>query len=121
MLRAMSTRRNHGGYQKLVEEEEKDSGFGQKLKRVGSVPSSFYGPSINPKQSGQSSQLKKSTGTTVHPLLSFFDVTFQRKQSKNKNKKKTVTSKPEMARYLEYLKEGGVWDPTSNSPVIYFR
>ncbi|CAA7019381.1 unnamed protein product [Microthlaspi erraticum] len=116
MFRAMSTRKIRGGYEKLGEEEPR-------LKRVTSVPASVYGNSRSPivdvkKPTTPSSA--KSSGGSVHPLFSFFDVRFQRKKKKTP-KKSSPTAKPEFARYMEYVKEGGVWDPNSNSPVIHYR
>ncbi|CAF2046652.1 unnamed protein product [Brassica rapa] len=108
MFRAMSTRKVHGGYEKLVEDEPK-------LKRVTSVPASVYGNSRNPVQEEvKKTPTVKPTGGSVHPLLSFFDVRFQKK--KKKTKKSLATAKPEFARYMAYVKEGGVWDPNSNAP-----
>ncbi|KAG6484546.1 uncharacterized protein LOC122009671 [Zingiber officinale] len=34
---------------------------------------------------------------------------------------KKATSRPEFLRYLEYLKEGGTWEPNSERPFIYFK
>ncbi|KAG6480679.1 uncharacterized protein LOC122015430 [Zingiber officinale] len=34
---------------------------------------------------------------------------------------KKATSRPEFLRYLEYLKEGGTWEPNSERPSIYFK
>ncbi|XP_058082692.1 uncharacterized protein LOC131230748 [Magnolia sinica] len=47
-----------------------------------------------------------------HPLLSYFHAS---------RRKKATTLKPEFIRYLEYVKEGGVWDPHSNRPIMYFK
>ncbi|KAG2263720.1 hypothetical protein Bca4012_014531 [Brassica carinata] len=143
MFRAMSTRKIHGGYEKLVEEEPI-------LKKGTSVPGSVYGNSRNPVQEmnktptekptggsvhpllslfkrkkkttkKQSLATAKPTGGSVHPLLSLFNVRFQRKKKKKTTKKKSLaTAKPEFARYMEY-EEGGVWDPNSNAPVIHYR
>ncbi|ESQ45437.1 hypothetical protein EUTSA_v10010834mg [Eutrema salsugineum] len=114
MFRAMSTRKSHGGYEKLGDEEPR-------LKRVTSVPASVYGNSRNPIQEVKKTPTAKATGGSVHPLLSFFDVRFQRKKKKKPTKKSLATAKPEFARYMEYVKEGGVWDPNSNAPVIHYR
>ncbi|XP_010424888.1 PREDICTED: uncharacterized protein LOC104710053 [Camelina sativa] len=119
MFRAMSTRKPHGGYEKLGEEEAR-------LKRVASVPAGVYGQSRNPMdqevKKTPTTTTVKPTGGSVHPLFSFFDVHFQRKKKKTMTKKKSLaTSKPEFARYMEYVKEGGVWDPSSNAPVIHYR
>ena len=99
MFRAMSTRKIHGGYKKLGEEEPS-------LKRVSSVPGSVYGNSRNLVQEVKKTPMVKPSGGSVHPLLSFFDVRFQKK--KKATKKNLATAKPEFARYMEYLKEGGV-------------
>ncbi|KAG7560394.1 hypothetical protein ISN45_Aa05g019270 [Arabidopsis thaliana x Arabidopsis arenosa] len=116
MFRAMSTRKIHGGYEKLGDEEAR-------LKRVSSVPASVYGQSRNPvPELKKTPTVKPTGGGPVHPLLSFFDVHFQRKKKKKTTKKKSLaTAKPEFARYLEYVKEGGVWDPSSNAPAIHYR
>ncbi|WZY84776.1 hypothetical protein YC2023_031160 [Brassica napus] len=116
MFRAMSTRKIHGGYEKLVEEEPI-------LKKGTSVPASVYGNSRNPVQDAKT-PTSKPTGGSVRPLLNLFNVRFQRKKrkkKKTKNKKSLATAKPEFARYMEYVKEGGVWDPNSNAPVIHYR
>ncbi|CAH8385082.1 unnamed protein product [Eruca vesicaria subsp. sativa] len=114
MFRAMSTRKIHGGYEKLGEEEPK-------LKRGTSVPASVYGDSRNPVQEVKKTPTVKPTGGSVHPLLSFFDLRSQKNKNKKKTKKSSATAKPEFARYMEYVKEGGVWDPNSNAPVIHYR
>lgn len=59
------------------------------------------------KANDKNNQKEKKT----HPLFSLFD--FRRK--------KKVTAKPEIARYLDYVKEGGMWDLDSNKPVIYYK
>ena len=77
MFRAMSTRKIHGGYKKLGEEEPS-------LKRVSSVPGSVYGNSRNLVQEVKKTPMVKPSGGSVHPLLSFFDVRFQKKKKKAK-------------------------------------
>ncbi|KAG2263460.1 hypothetical protein Bca52824_070539 [Brassica carinata] len=174
MFRAMSTKKIHGGYEKLMEEEPI-------LKKGTSVPASVYGNSRNPVQDAKTPTSKptggsvhpllnlfnvrfqrkkkkkkkksfgtaKPTGGSVHPLLNLFNVRFQRKKKKKsfgtakptggsvhpllslfrferkkkktKSKKSLATAKPEFARYMEYVKEGGVWDPNSNAPLIHYR
>ncbi|XVF15796.1 hypothetical protein REPUB_Repub09cG0187100 [Reevesia pubescens] len=133
MLRAFSTRRNHLGYERLLEPEvvdEPGSSLGQfeaELKRARSVPARVFGlsrPKLSPelakvpaheksqvKKSSSTTSNKKVTKSTTHPLISLFDA---------RGKKKT-TAKPEFARYLEYLKEGGMWDRNANMPVIYYK
>lgn len=114
MFRAMSTRKIHGGYEKLGDEEAR-------LKRISSVPASVYGQSRNPIQEVKKTPTAKPTGGAVHPLISFFGVHFQGRKKKTTKKKILATAKPEFARYMEYVKEGGVWDPNSNAPVIHYR
>ncbi|CAF2018916.1 hypothetical protein HID58_077576 [Brassica napus] len=109
MFRAMSTRKIHGGYEKLMEEEPI-------LKKGTSVPASVYGNSRNPVQDAKT-PTSKPTGGSVHHLLNLFN----RKKKKTKSKKSLATAKPEFARYMEYVKEGGVLDPNSNAPVIHYR
>lgn len=136
MLRAFSTRRSRrgGGYERLLEETEVDQAvpnIGQieaQLKRARSVPARVFGlsrkftPEIISPQLPEKSQVKKPTSSsstsnkkvnskTTHPLFSLFD---------GRRKRKT-TAKPEFARYLEYLKEGGMWDMKANMPVIHYK
>ncbi|KAF8098038.1 hypothetical protein N665_0275s0009 [Sinapis alba] len=148
MFRAISTRKIHGGYEKLVEEEPT-------LKKGTSVPASVYGNSRNPVQEMKKTPTEKATSGSVHPFLSLFNVRFQKKKKKTtkkkslatakptggsfhpllslfnvrfqrkkkkttKKKKSLATAKPEFARYMEYVKEGGVWDPNSKAPVIHY-
>ncbi|AES95020.1 hypothetical protein MtrunA17_Chr5g0404581 [Medicago truncatula] len=125
MFKSNSTRRGHEKYEKLDKEfgGHNETSNEEYLKRSTSVPS---GPSNiktnmamastlgdinlqrNPTKKASSDHKEKST---THPLLNFFD--FRRK--------KKATSKPEFARYVEYLKEGGMWDSNSNKPVIYYK
>ncbi|KAL1217029.1 hypothetical protein V5N11_021380 [Cardamine amara subsp. amara] len=109
MIRALSTRRDRGRYKKLGDAEE--AGVGLLEGKPQSVPAKLHG------QSPEVNKPVEKTGGSVHPLLSFFDVSLKRK----KKTKKTTTTKPEFGRYLEYVKEGGVWDATSSGPVIYYR
>ncbi|KAE8701249.1 putative Dihydroflavonol-4-reductase [Hibiscus syriacus] len=133
MLRAFSTRRSRNGYERLLVATEVDdepvssnSQFEAQLKRARSVPARVFGLSrkFNGPELGlpEKSQFKSSTTTTdtnkkgakpksVHPLFSLFD---------SRRKKKT-TAKPEFARYIEYLKEGGMWDMSANMPVIHYK
>ncbi|CAH8351657.1 unnamed protein product [Eruca vesicaria subsp. sativa] len=106
MIRAMSTRKDRGSYKKLGGEIEEEAAGVRLLEgKVQSVPAEVKKP-------------VEKTGGSVHPLLSFFDVGLQRRKKK---KKSTTSAKPEFSRYLEYVKEGGVWDATSNGPVIYYK
>jgi hypothetical protein len=108
MFRALSTRRSHRRYEKLADEPA-----------VGtlevSLPARVFGSltkSTLELAFPDSSQVKHTNKVTKsHPLFSLF----------NARRKKKTTAKPEFARYLEYLKEGGVWDMNSNMPVIYYK
>ncbi|KAK1280520.1 hypothetical protein QJS04_geneDACA023168 [Acorus gramineus] len=55
---------------------------------------------------------KSSSGPKSHPLFSLIE-------APKKNKK--AMGKPEMVRYMEYMKEAGTWDPNLDRPVIYFK
>ncbi|KAL2333725.1 hypothetical protein Fmac_014938 [Flemingia macrophylla] len=116
MFRSMSTRR---GYERLGKESATTSLLGEGFKRSTSFPSwsnssrkmalgsTFGGINLqrNPTKKANNSS-KKS-----HPLLSFLAL-------RRKNK---TTARPEFAGYLEYLKEGGIWDFNSNKPVMYYE
>ncbi|GFY80390.1 hypothetical protein Acr_01g0001990 [Actinidia rufa] len=58
----------------------------------------------------QVKQVKKAS--KIHPI---FGLTFETRR------RKKATAKPEFARYVEYVKEGGAWDVSSNMPVIYYK
>ncbi|XVE82589.1 hypothetical protein DITRI_Ditri16bG0017600 [Diplodiscus trichospermus] len=126
MLRAFSTRRTrHGsGYERLLEPEVHDNvgHYEAQLKRARSVPAHVFGlsrkftqelalPEKSKAKTSSSSSNKKVTKSATHPLFSLFD---------GRRKKKT-TAKPEFVRYLEYLREGGMWDMNANMPVIYYK
>ncbi|XP_027362136.1 uncharacterized protein LOC113869839 [Abrus precatorius] len=122
MFRSTSTQRGPTKYEKL----DKENGvnietWNEELKRSTSLPSrasssptkmdidSTFGDinlQRNPTKKANSNSKEKS-----HPLFSFFDL----------RRKKKTTAKPEFARYLEYVKEGGMWDLNSNKPVIYYK
>ncbi|XP_004512068.1 uncharacterized protein [Cicer arietinum] len=120
MFKSNSTRR---GYEKLDKEFVGNGISNEELMRSTSVSS---GPSNskakmdmvsnfgdinlqrNPTKKSSSDQKEKNT----HPIFNFFDF---------RSKKKKATSKPEFARYVEYMKEGGMWDSDLNKPVIYYK
>jgi hypothetical protein len=114
MFRALSTRRSHRRYEKLADEPAVGT-LEVKLKRSTSLPARVFGSltkSTLELAFPDSSQVKHTNKVTKsHPLFSLF----------NARRKKKTTAKPEFARYLEYLKEGGVWDMNSNMPVIYYK
>ncbi|KAG6767911.1 hypothetical protein POTOM_026801 [Populus tomentosa] len=96
MLRALSTCRNHGGYERLVEEPVNISLLDGKLKRAKSVPASVFGSSksrkLGPELALQNISPAKPSSRKVsksHPLFSLF----------NNRRKKKPTARPEFARY----------------------
>ena len=118
MLRVLSTRRSHHGYDQLGKEQQppppllagEDDHHQPQLKRVSSLPARLsLGTASQPDP--PSKQTKKAKASKTHPLFGLFS---------GRRKAKT-TAKPEFSRYLEYVKEGGVWDMNSNTPVIYFK
>ncbi|CAH8344757.1 unnamed protein product [Eruca vesicaria subsp. sativa] len=120
-LRSFSTRTRsrRGGYER-VSDDSTFSLLGAKLRRSTSVP--YYAPSIKLGAGGvptileelphQKSKKVKATSKFSHPIFSFLY---------GKKKKPSTTRKPEFSRYLEYLKEGGMWDARTNTPVIYYK
>ncbi|XP_045828370.1 uncharacterized protein LOC123920212 [Trifolium pratense] len=123
MFRSMSTTRGFGTgrYERLGKETATTTLLHEEFKRSTTLPSrasnssrkiyrgSTFGDinlQRNPTMKANNKRNKSS-----HPLLNFFD--FRRK--------KKTTARPEFARYIEYLKEGGMWDLNSNKPVIYYK
>jgi len=119
MFRSMSTRRGPARYERLGKESVTTALLNEGFKRSTSLPSWGSNPSRkmalgstfgdfnlqrNPTKKENKSE-KKS-----HPLLSFLAL----------RRKKKTTARPEFARYLEYLKEGGMWDLKSNKPVMHY-
>lgn len=137
LFRALSTRSRRGGYDRLLDETNtlsvNDHGGGgggtdtyqAVLKRVTSVPASmlfgsskkkldhetgFLGRNSKPKQ--QQPPAKSKKGGKSHPVFSLFE---------GKWRKKKVTANPDFSRYIEYLKEGGMWNKDTNSAAIYYK
>ncbi|WCJ24956.1 hypothetical protein M5689_006877 [Euphorbia peplus] len=130
MFRALSTRRSRVGYERLL--SDKDDSCPPildhhhhhhvsdqiTLKRAKTVPAGRPNPLFCTNKVVQAEKplsLKKKTTekkVCVHPLFSLFD---------GRRRKKKTTAKPEFTRYLEYVREGGMWDVKSNMPVIYFK
>ncbi|KAJ4714340.1 Sodium/potassium-transporting ATPase subunit alpha-1 like [Melia azedarach] len=113
MLRALSTRRSSRGYERLAVVDESTALLEGKLKRAASVPAGVFNPSRKSYSSRKltpefeftlpehpQAQAKKSAKKLdkIHPIFSLL----------NSRSKKKPTAKPEFARYLEYLKEGGM-------------
>ncbi|XP_021908080.1 uncharacterized protein LOC110822305 [Carica papaya] len=137
LLRALSTRKPHGGYERLVDDPSVGLMEG-KLQRTTSVPASrlfcrstklvpeieilYEEKIVNPKlgnikpaavaKNNVNSNNNVKKASKAHPLFSLFDV--------RRSKKKT-TAKQEFQRYLEYVKEGGLWDRNSSMPVMHYK
>ncbi|RIA04449.1 hypothetical protein BRARA_K01310 [Brassica rapa] len=111
MLRSFSTRTRsrRGGYER-VSDDSTFSLLGAKLRRSSSLGAGGV-PTILEELPRQKSKKVKPTSKFSHPIFSFL----------YGKKKKSTTRKPEFSRYLEYLKEGGMWDARTNTPVIYFK
>ncbi|XP_020216868.1 uncharacterized protein LOC109800499 [Cajanus cajan] len=111
-IRSNSGRKGHAKYEKLDKEHVATNGnSNEEFKRSTSLPSSsstFGDMNLqrNPTKKANNNPKEKS-----HPLFSFFDL----------RRKKKTTARPEFARYLEYVKEGGMWDLNSSKPVIYYK
>nr|GEX04507.1 hypothetical protein [Tanacetum cinerariifolium] len=119
MFRAMSSRNKvHRGYDQLVSESTADDVLiDAKMLRSTTLPANFFGklptkfvpdPEGPAKVVTVEKQVKKAS--KVHPLFSLFE---------RRNRKKKATARPDFSRYMQYLKEGGVWDASSAKPVIY--
>ncbi|GKU94477.1 hypothetical protein SLEP1_g7973 [Rubroshorea leprosula] len=114
MLRALSVR-NHRRYERLEQpiDDPEVSLLGSKLPRTTSVPAQFLSRKLTPASAMPSnSQAKSTKKSKSHPLFSLFN---------GRRHRRKTTAKPEFARYLEYVKEGAVWDRSSNMPVIYYK
>ncbi|CAN0861724.1 hypothetical protein LINGRAHAP2_LOCUS8294 [Linum grandiflorum] len=117
MLRALSTRISQYKYEKLSEESSIGPLIGgYKLTRSRTLPVQVLG--------GRSSSYKlslklnlpalpaaKKANSKSHPLFSLF----------TSRRNKRTTSRPEFARYIQYVKEGGLWDSNSGVPVMYYK
>ncbi|XP_022132575.1 uncharacterized protein LOC111005403 [Momordica charantia] len=117
MLRALSTRRCPHRYERLGEDPTISLLEGR-LKRATSLPTRVLGSASRKSpleivfaETAQVKHRQSKKASRGHPLFSFFD--FRRKRK--------TTAKPEFARYLEYVKEGGLWDLKANAPVIYYK
>ncbi|CAL0331878.1 unnamed protein product [Lupinus luteus] len=118
MFRSTSTRRDSSKYEKLEKESAGNGTWNDELKRSTSVPSRAQGSIFGDINLERNSTKKANNNNNnsnqkekIHPLFGFLDF----------HRKKKTTAKPEFARYLQYLKEGGMWDSDSNKPVIYYK
>ncbi|KAJ4871315.1 hypothetical protein Rs2_47053 [Raphanus sativus] len=123
MLRSFSTRTRsrRGGYER-VGDDSTFSLLGAKLRRSSSVP--YYAPSIKLGAGGVPTileELPRQKSKKVKPPSKFSHPIFTFLYGNKKKKKTSTTRKPEFSRYLEYLKEGGMWDARTNAPVIYYK
>ncbi|KAJ9147060.1 hypothetical protein P3X46_029263 [Hevea brasiliensis] len=120
MLRAFSTRRSRrGSYERLLADDSaidaSELGTLERSKTLPAAPvlrsSVTKIPSPNDSQSHQVMKPAARRASKTHPLLSLFDA----------RRKRKTAAKPEFTRYLEYVREGGIWDVNSNMPVIYYK
>lgn len=125
MFRALSTRGGRG-YEKLSDEHKESSAdvaplSEAKLNRARSMPAAAAAAKIlksatkkqtssdqnvSPSAKSLSKQAKKAS--KIHPMFSLFDF----------RSRKKATANPEFSRYIQYLKEGGIWNVNSNKPTI---
>ncbi|KAJ0464063.1 hypothetical protein HanRHA438_Chr14g0652901 [Helianthus annuus] len=120
MFRAMSVRKVHRGYEPLINESDVPDSLSSEAKMLRSttLPAHFFGdkplklvvdPAKDPvKVDMVQKQVKKVS--KLHPFFSLFE---------RKSRRKKATAKPEFSRYMQYLREGGVWNANSTKPVIY--
>ncbi|KAL2966507.1 hypothetical protein AAZX31_16G121600 [Glycine max] len=107
MFRSMTTQR---GYESLGKESATTALLQEGFKRSTSLP-----------LWGSNSSRKMALGST------YGDINLQRNPTKkgnnnnDKRKTKKPTARPEFARYLEYLKQGGMRNLNSNEPVKYYK
>ncbi|MED6159402.1 hypothetical protein PIB30_042027 [Stylosanthes scabra] len=124
MFRSMTTRGGPGRYERLGKESATTALLHEEFQRSTSLPAHralsssrkigasefFGGGNINLQRNPTKKANNNGSNKKSHPLLSFLHL---RKKSK-------TAARPEFARYLEYLKEGGMWDLKTNKPVIYY-
>ncbi|KAI3798874.1 hypothetical protein L1987_34158 [Smallanthus sonchifolius] len=119
MFRAVSTRRDYKGYEPLViggaavDELLSEA----KMIRSRTLPTNFFGDSpvtfeselrTPVREYAIDKQVKKAS--KVHPIFAIFE---------KRGRRKKATAKPEFSRYMQYLKEGGVWNANESKPVIH--
>ncbi|KAL8193782.1 hypothetical protein R6Q57_026474 [Mikania cordata] len=119
MFRAMSIRRKPKGYEQLVVggTAVDDSLSESTMMRSRTLPTNFFGDSPVTFESelrtpvheyAVDKQVKKAS--KVHPIFTIFE---------RKGRRKKATAKPEFSRYMQYLKEGGIWSANDSVPVIH--
>lgn len=83
------------------------------ISAVGSSPACVDVALVGKGSSNSKSKQGSSSGAPRgHPLLNFMEMSCKKKRGR---------VKPEMVRYLEYVKEFGTWDANSGRPVIYYK
>ncbi|CAN0861718.1 hypothetical protein LINGRAHAP2_LOCUS8294 [Linum grandiflorum] len=120
MLRALSTRISQYKYDRLADESSISPLIGgYKLTRRTTLPvqvlggrsSCRYKLSLKLNLPALLRPAANKGDSKSHPLLSLFI----------SRRKKRTTSRPEFARYIQYVKEGGLWDSSSGVPVMYYK
>ncbi|GAB4847456.1 hypothetical protein Ancab_026513 [Ancistrocladus abbreviatus] len=118
MLRALSTRRSYHGYDRIG--ESSSDAPEMQLRRVTSVPAGVFDfvsskevakPELVGFPSAKSQAKTAKKIGKIHPLFGIF---------LGKSRKK-VTARPEFSRYVEYVKEGGLWNKDTSSPVMFYK
>ncbi|KAI3722813.1 hypothetical protein L2E82_33919 [Cichorium intybus] len=112
MFRALKKRKGRRDYEQLISEPTVDDHPLSDPKIIGSTPSPpvKFVLKLRPPVRLNFIEKQMRKVSKVHPLFSLLE---------KKNRKKKVTAKPEFSRYVQYLKEGGIWDANSAKPVIY--
>ena len=116
MFKSMNRRKGRRGYDQLISESTaEDVSPEPKMIRSTSLPTNSSGdfpvmfvPVQEIPVKVVAKQMRKVS--KVHPLFSLLE---------KRSRKKKATAKPEFSRYMQYLKEGGIWDANSPKPVIY--
>lgn len=126
MFRSVSSRSHptHGGYEKLMDEAAAVNNLPaeeMKLKRFPFLQSWLTTARDKTKTpAAKDDTIHYKSKAKCHPLINLFHGRSNNNKKKLK-KKNTTTAGPEYSRYLQYVKEGGLWDVHSNSPVLYYR
>ncbi|CAN6452956.1 unnamed protein product [Victoria cruziana] len=109
MLRTLSLHRDGRRYYELVEEEEPMLENSDASGSSGSPLRRRKAATLFPGYRLLKSKFNRKPAA-IHPLTRFSDTSDCRK----------MIRRPEIARYLHYLKEGGRWEADSDRPVMHF-
>lgn len=115
MFRALSTRRNRRGYEQL-------GGAGDDETILIEAPADelSQGRSVSSAKTLNNEQLQViNKASKIHPFFTLFET--KTTTTKPKKKKRTSSSNSSFSRYLDYVKEAGIWDVGSDKPVIYYK